>query len=221
MAMNLNLNELTVENIGSWPVSVKVALVSVVCVAILGLGYFYDTKKQVQHKSNLVKTEVHLRKDFETKQHLAVNLQKYHIQIIKMRRTFGDMLRQLPSKTDVPGLLEDISKTGVASGLEFKLFDPVHEIQHEFYAELPINISVVGNYHQLGEFVSNVAALDRIVTLHNLIIVERKNEKQRRNAKKPVINFDDRLLMNITAKTYRYTEENENNGINNNGNPKG
>lgn len=209
MAINLNLNDLSFDNIGAWPKPIKIIVVILLAAAICGLGYWFDTQKQLQRKGVLAKQEQSLRKEFEEKQHLAANLRTYRVQIEQMKRSFGDMLRQLPSKTEVPGLLEDISKAGVASGLEFKLFDPAEEIQHEFYSELPIHMSVVGTYHQLGEFVSRVASLDRIVTLHDVnitVIDDKQGNKSSAN------NLEhESLQMKITAKTYRYTEGEEQN----------
>ncbi len=115
-----------------------------------------------------------------------------------MERTFGAMLRQLPGKTEVPSLLVDISQTGLAAGLEEKLFQPANEVRRDFYAELPIRIRLTGNYHELGTFVSGIAALPRIVTLHN---IEVKPESKDAGL--------DQLVLDVTAKTYRYLDEDE------------
>ena len=136
---------------------------------------------------------------FTGKAHQAANLPAYRAQMEEMKRSFGTMLRQLPSKTEVAELLVDISQTGLESGLEFELFKPEKEKPAEFYAELPIKIKVTGRYHQFGQFVSDVAALSRIVTLHDFTIAPLKVQ-----GKEP-----DALTMEVTAKTYRYLEEGE------------
>jgi type IV pilus assembly protein PilO len=141
--------------------------------------------------------EIDLRKTFEQKQAKAANFEQYKQQLAEMERTFGAMLRQLPGKTEVPNLLVDISQTGLAAGLEEKLFQPSNEIRRDFYAELPIRIRLTGSYHELGNFVSGIAALPRIVTLHNVDI---------RPENKDSI---DLLTLDVTAKTYRYLEEDE------------
>jgi type IV pilus assembly protein PilO len=145
----------------------------------------------------LQKQEVSLKTDFENKQHQAANLQAYRNQLELMNARFGAMLKQLPAKNEMPGLLEEISKTGVASGLKFELFAPQPEIKHDFYVELPIKISVIGTYMQLAMFLSRVAEMSRIVTLHEFTIsgVSSKDNK-------PV--SEDELVMSITAKIYRY-----------------
>jgi type IV pilus assembly protein PilO len=143
-------------------------------------------------------TEQDLRSQFETKQQQAANLDAYKGQLAEMERTFGAMLRQLPGKTEVPNLLVDISQTGLAAGLQEKLFQPANEETKGFYAELPIKIRLVGSYHQFGAFVSGIAALPRIVTLQDIEI------KPQGNGKDPGY---DNLTMDITAKTYRYIED--------------
>jgi len=201
--INMNLNELNLEDIGSWPPAVKKILIGLVCVIIIFLGFWFDTREQINQLKHHQQTEVKLKKKFEVKQQHAVNLDAYKVQLSEISRTFGKMLHQLPSKTEVPGLLEDISETGVANGLEFKLFDPQAEVQRDFYAELPIRISVVGNYHQLAQFVSDVAALSRIVTLHDFeMFLAKPDEEQVKSA-----DFMKRKMLGmvITAKTYRYT----------------
>ena len=135
-----------------------------------------------------------LKSEFEKKQAKASNLDAYKKQMQEMEESFGAMLRQLPSKTEVDDLLIDVSQTGLSSGIEFELFKPQSEKRIEFYAELPIQISMLGTYHQFGKFVSGVAALPRIVTLHDINLSSSK---------------DGRLKMDVTAKTYRYLDENE------------
>ncbi len=191
---DLDLNNLDLSSLGSWPMPVKAALIAVVCIAVLALGYFLDTQKQLAELETSRTKEISLKKDFETKQAKAVQLDAYKKQMEEMKQSFGAMLRQLPSKTEVEDLLVDISQTGLASGIEFQLFKPEGERQIEFYAELPISIKMTGSYHQFGRFVSGIAALPRIVTLHNISISGGKEAD---------------LTMNVQAKTYRYLDEAE------------
>lgn len=200
MALDLaQFRNLDPNNIGSWPQLVKGVLIGVICVAVLGLGYWFDTQEQLAVLERTRKSEITLKKDFETKQAKAVNLEAYRQQMAEMEESFGTMLRQLPSKTEVADLLVDITQTGLASGLEFDLFKPGNASPKEFYAELPIQLVVNGAYHSFGEFVSGVAALPRIVTLHdiNISISKKKGTKS------------DDLTMQANAKTYRYLDEEE------------
>lgn len=191
---DIDLNNLDLSSLGSWPMPVKAALIAVICIAVLLLGYFLDTQKQLDELERKRTEETSLKQDFETKQAKAVQLDAYKKQMEEMKQSFGAMLRQLPSKTEVEDLLVDISQTGLASGIEFLLFQPQAERQIDFYAELPITIKMTGNYHQFGKFVSGIAALPRIVTLHNISITGGK---------------DGELSMNVLAKTYRYLDEAE------------
>lgn len=192
--MNIDLNELDLNEVGTWPWSVKIILILLTGVFILFLGYWTDTKKQLAVLDVSQKEELSLRTTFEVKQHKAANLDSYKEQMNIMKASFGALLRQLPEKTQVPGLLEDISHQGLAAGLEFRSIRLQPEKEIDFYVELPIELSVIGNFHQFGEFVSNVAALPRIVTLHDFAI-------------HPVTadGNGESLIMNVTAKTYRYT----------------
>ncbi|MCW8829202.1 MAG: type 4a pilus biogenesis protein PilO [Gammaproteobacteria bacterium] len=199
MSIDLNnfadqFRNLDPDNIGNWPVLVRGLIVLIVAVAVLGAGYYFDTQNQLEVLARHESTENTLKKDFEKKQSKAVNLEAYQAQMVEMEESFGTMLRQLPSKTEVADLLVDITQTGLASGLEFDLFKPNNESPKEFYAELPISIEVNGGYHQLGAFVSGVAALPRIVTLHDIQIKAGK---------------EGQLKMAATAKTYRYLDEDE------------
>lgn len=188
-----DINELDFKNIGGWPTPAKIGLIVILSVAILGAGYWFDTQHQLQALKDAQAKELELKQTFESKQAKAVNLEAYTVQLQEMKKTFGAMLRQLPSKAEVADLLVDISQTGLASGLEFELFSPKTEIPKDFYAELPISIRVTGGYHELGAFVSGVAALPRIVTLHDTSITHPEKA--------------DKLVMEVTAKTYRYLDE--------------
>lgn len=190
---DIDLNNLDLSNIGTWPTAVKVALILIVSAAVAAAGFFLDVQKQIDKLERAERSEITLKQEFETKQAKAVNLEAYKQQLKEIEESFGAMLRQLPSKTEVEGLLVDISQTGLASGIEFQLFKPQGERFIEFYAELPIQMKMTGDYHEFGGFVSGVAALPRIVTLHDISIT--KDEKT------------SKLTMEVTAKTYRYLDD--------------
>ncbi len=192
---DIDLNNLDFNNVGAWPVPVKAGLIVVVCILILVAGYFLDVKGQLENLERARGQEATLKQEFERKQAKAANLEKYKAQLEEMKKSFGTMLRQLPSKTEVEDLLVDISQTGLAAGIEFQLFQPGQERQIEFYAELPIKMKMTGTYHQFGRFVGGIAALPRIVTLHDINISRDKKT--------------DKLVMDVTAKTYRYMDEAE------------
>ncbi|KPK49806.1 MAG: pilus assembly protein PilO [Thiotrichales bacterium SG8_50] len=188
------LNELDLRNVASWPLPARAIVIAIIFAGVLGLGYWLDIKDQGMRLEKAEQKEQELRQALEVKAKKAANLQAYEQQLEEMRESFGAMLRQLPNKTEVAELLVDISQTGLASGLEFELFKPQSEIPKEFYAELPISIRVKGDYHEFGNFISGVAALPRIVTVHD-VAIERSKEQG--------------LTMNILAKTYRYLDEEE------------
>lgn len=197
---DIDLNNLDLSNIGSWPLLVKAVLVAIVAIAVLTLGYFLDVQSQQENLDRITSEEKRLKSDFELKQAKAANLDAYKAQMIEMEDSFGAMIRQLPSKTEVEDLLIDISQTGLASGIEFQLFKPMTEKHIEFYAELPIQLKMTGTYHQFGEFVSGIAALPRIVTLENISMTSSKGKGK---GKKELLSMD------VTAKTYRYLDESE------------
>jgi len=159
-------------------------------VAALGTGYWFHIKALQAELARVAGEESGLRADLESKAVLAANLAAYRQQMVEMEESFGDLLRQLPGQTEVPGLLEDITFTGLGSGLEFSTIALQSEVTAEFYIELPINIVVTGGYHDLGAFVSGVSSLSRIVTLHDFAISAGENPSE--------------LTMTITARTYRY-----------------
>lgn len=193
---DLNLNELTLDNIGQWPKPVKAGMIIILSVLLVGAGYWFLVKSKYEQHTLLQNEERTLKMKFERKQHQASNLQAYQVQMQKMQDRFGTMLKQLPTENEMPGLLEDISRTGIASGLVFELFAPKSEIKHDFYIELPISIEVVGNYHQLAVFISRVAQMGRIVTLHDFTIEPASTDKLKQSG--------DQLVMKMTAKIYRY-----------------
>ncbi|KTD74053.1 type 4a pilus biogenesis protein PilO [Legionella tucsonensis] len=194
---NINLNELTLENVGQWPLLVKICVLMGVSILIIALGYWLIIQDNFSQFNKLKEQEATLKVDFENKQRQLFNLPAYRLQLQVMTERFTLMLKQLPEKNQMPGLLEDISKTGVASGLKFELFAPQPEVVHDFYIERPIKISVVGTYFQLAMFISRVAEMDRIVTLHDFSIEEVSSKDNK-------VVSEDELVMSITAKIYRY-----------------
>ena len=186
----MNLSEINwdINASGSWPVPVKAAAVVLVCVLVAAAGIYWDTLGQLDELSSLEKQEVDLKSDFETKQKKAANLQDYRDQLAQIETSLAIMIKQMPTKEEVASLLVDISQTGLASGLEFRLFKPGAPIARDFYSELPIAIQVVGKYEELSLFVSGLAALPRIVTVHDVKISP--------------VGKDDTMLMDATVKTY-------------------
>jgi len=198
--MDLNqLNELDFNNIGDWPGPVKAVAIALLCGALAGGWYYYDRKDQVSQLQTTEQKEPKLRASFEAKQRKAANLNAYRHQLEEMKESFGAMLRQLPDKTEVAALLVDVSQTGLAAGLDFELFQPSGEHLKDFYAELPIQVRVTGQYHEFGRFISGLAALPRIVTIHNINIGS--------HGKKAAKGVAERLTMSATVKTYRYLDE--------------
>ena len=192
---NFDFNDLDINNVGSWPGPVKIILMAIVFVIVLGSGYYFHlTDKQALLERSETQ-EISLRKDYESKSMQAANLDAYRRQREEMRATFGALLRQLPSDTEVPGLVEDINRMAVDNELTIESMELQNERQTEFYVELPIDIVVEGDYHKIGAFVSGVANLSRIVTLHDFRMVPQESPQQ--------------LKMTILAKTYRYLEEEE------------
>lgn len=192
-----DINNLDPSNPGVWPAGFKIAVFVIVFVALVYAGWHFDITKLREELAGLKQKEIEQIQVLEIKQKKVANLDALKDQMKEMEQSFDDMLRQLPNKTEVADLLIDISQTGLAAGLEFKLFQPKGETPREFYAELPINISIVGDYHQFGEFVSGIAALPRIVTTHDIQIQPIGAEAP---AERP-------LSMTAVAKTYRALEE--------------
>jgi len=199
--MNLidELKSLDPNDPGRWPLSVRAGCV-VLCFAVLAIFLFwylvYREQKPLLDSARTV--EQQKRAEFKTKHSKAVNLEVYQQQLADIERSFGALLRQLPGKTEVPSLLVDISQVGVGAGLEEKLFQPAaDEVKKDFYAELPIKIRLTGSYHQMGEFVSGIAALPRIVTLNGITIKPDNKDMY------------DNLSLELTAKTYRYLDDTE------------
>ncbi len=183
---------------GRWPLPVRAGAVGIAFIVLtVALIYFFVWDEQRPELQQRQDEEQTLRQEFHTKHAKAVNLELYKQQLKDIERSFGALLRQLPGKTEVPNLLVDISQTGLSSGLEEKLFQPQPEVKKDFYAELPIKIRLTGSYHQFGQFVSGIAALPRIVTLHDIDIRSENKDAY------------DQLSLELTAKTYRYLDEDE------------
>ncbi len=195
------LQTLDPQNIGSWPMPVKAMVYVLVFIGVLVLGYMLDLSGIKTSLDNGELEQQTLLTEFESKVFKAQNLETYKQQLKDMEDSFGALLRQLPQDTEVPGLLEDITHTGLGSGLEFDAIDLGNEAAKDFYAEQPINIQVTGDYHAFGAFVSGVSALPRIVTLHDFSIAAKTSAGSRRDdGGAPV------LTMKILAKTYRYND---------------
>ncbi len=187
-----SLSDIEFNEPGEWPQLFKIIAVSIVCIGLLVAGYYGIIKDKKIALEAAEQKELALKQEFEAKNAKAVNLEAYKEQLAEMRVAFSSMLQQLPRKSEVADLLIDISRTGLVNGLEFELFRPEGERPVDFYAELPIQMKVTGTYHQFGEFVSAIAALPRIVTMHNLVM-------------NPIAG--GLMTMDITAKTYRYFDE--------------
>ena len=199
--MNLieQLRTLDPRDVGRWPLPVRgffIFLIFAICAGFCWYMWVWDDYRPILQKAEA--DELDLKSQFENKQQRAANLDAYKAQLGEMERSFGAMLRQLPGKTEVPNLLVDISQTGLAAGLQEKLFQPSGEQSKGFYAELPIKIRLVGSYHEFGTFVSGIAALPRIVTLHDIQITPVAPDK---------VGGYDNLTMDVTAKTYRYIDD--------------
>ncbi len=196
--MNLvdDLRNLDVNDVGRWPLLFRVGVIALVFVMVVGLGIYWtiiqDRAPQLERAQQDEQT---LRVTFENKQRKAANYDAYKAQLEQIEQSFGTMLRQLPGETEIPSLIVDISQTGLAAGLQEKLFQPQPEIPRDFYAEKPIKIRLSGGYHEIANFVSGVAALPRIVTLHNITITPEDRDTY------------DLLSLEVTAQTYRYIEE--------------
>lgn len=186
-----DINDLTADNIGTWPTIVKAVVWLLALVGILFAGYTFIISDMLLAQEGAIAEEATLKKQFEDKAYQAANLQAYRKQMDEMKESFGALISQLPSDTEVPGLLEDISNRGAGSGLAFKNIILQSEATREFYIELPIKIVATGTYHDMGAFVSGVASLPRIVTLSNFSIT-------------PVSGGN--LTLDITASTYRYKD---------------
>jgi type IV pilus assembly protein PilO len=203
------LRQLDPRDIGRWPFLFRALGVALVFLVTTGLLiYYFVNRGNLEDLRKAEAEQTSLWQTFDEKQRKAANLEAYRQQLAEIERTFGAMLRQLPGKTEVPSLLVDISQTGLAAGLQEQLFQPGSEARKDFYAELPIKIELSGGYHEFGQFVSGIAALPRIVTLHDIEITHGAAQ-QRANVRGHAPAPNDQLTLSLTAKTYRYLEEGE------------
>lgn len=201
--MDLNqLSDLDFSDIGNWPVVAKAVLVVFLCGVVAGGWYWFVTLDQLDNLTRVEARETELRASFETKQRLAANLEIHREQLVQIEEFLTDLLRQLPGSAEIAALLVDVSQTGLAAGLEFDLFRPAGEVSKSFYAELPIQVEVTGTYHDLGRFASGLAALSRIVTVHDVVISSLDRSVSGAAAA-------SKLRMQATVKTYRYIEDEE------------
>lgn len=200
----IDIENLTLENLPDWPINVKIAVIVVSCIAVIFLAYWLDISSQIASLHDLKSQETTIRAAIETEQQQAANISIYKAQLKSVNDQFKYMLNQLPNQSEVPKLLEYISQVGAENGLVFKLFKPLPEVQKDFFVELPIQISVTGDYHQLAHFVSDIAALPRIVTMHDFTIAPQDTSASGANSKSSGFS-GEQLQMDILAKTYRYT----------------
>ena len=189
---DVDFADLDIQQIGVWPAALKAILLLTVLLVILALGYFFKVQDVSKQTQIAARQEAELLREYENKAFLAANLDAYRAQMVELDETFGALLQQLPKDTEVPGLLEDITEVAYGSGLSMKSISLQPEKTTEYYVELPIRIDVIGDYHDFGSFVSGVASLPRIVTLHDYTIKETEGAL---------------LNMVIEAKTYRYKTE--------------
>ena len=201
----MSVKDLNFQNTGSWPQEYKLGFCAIVVLLILGLAWWFFVRDQTDELEGLERQETELRSEFETKQGRAANLEPLKLQLAQMEQQLQQMLRQLPSKTEMPDLIVDISQTALATGLTTELFQPGPETPKEFYAEKPISLRMVGSYHQFGAFVSGVASLPRVVilTMHDISL------KPRNTGNGGGIRRDVPLELSGTVKTYRYLDEEE------------
>lgn len=201
-----DFNNIDFKNAGSLPNAVKAVLLTVLFLIILALGYYFLWSPALESLDTAKAKEQELRKVFLEKKGLAINLDGYKQQMVEIEKTFGALLRQLPNKSQMDGLLTDINQAGLGRGLEFELFKPGQETQAEFYAEMPIAIKVLGKYHDLGAFATDISKLSRIVTLNDLSISS-GNKEGIKDTKATA--SDAVLVMEATARTYRYLDSDE------------
>jgi type IV pilus assembly protein PilO len=193
------LRQLDPRDVGRWPGVFRAAAVGAIFLVLTILFvYLLPMRTQLPDLQDAQAKETELMRTFDERQVKAANFDAYKTQLTDMERSFGAMLRQLPGRTEVPSLLVDISQAGLSAGLQEKLFQPGAEVRKDFYAELPIKIRLAGNYHQFGSFVSGIAALPRIVTLHDIAITQDTRDAS-----------GDKLILDVTAKTYRYLDDTE------------
>jgi type IV pilus assembly protein PilO len=201
--MNLDdFNNIDIKNAGNLPIPVKAVLLAIIFVVLLGMGYYFLLSPALETLDQETAKEQELKDVFFQKKSQALNMEAYRAQMVEIEKTFGALLRQLPDKSQIDGLLTDINQAGLSRGLEFELFKPGDETQAEFYAEMPIAIKVLGNYHDLGAFATDISKLSRIVTISDISV-------QPQNKEAKAGKTDGMLVMEAIAKTYRYLDADE------------
>jgi type IV pilus assembly protein PilO len=193
-----DFNNIDFKNAGSLPMPVKLVLLSIVFLILVALGYWFLWSPEIDEFDQAKAKEEELRQTFLTKKAQAVKIEAYKQQMIDIEKTFGALLKQLPDKSQMDGLLTDINQAGLGRGLEFELFKPGQEVVADFYAEMPIQIKIKGNYHDIGAFATDISKLSRIVTLNDLSIIPMNKDAK-----------DSVLEMDAVAKTYRYLDSSE------------
>ncbi len=204
--MSFSLSDLDPNDFSSWPLKAKIGVIVIACLALAFAGYWFLLKGQMEDLRLAQNKERQLKQSFLEKKGLAVNLPAYRKQMKQMEESFSVLLRQLPDKTEIPELLIDISQAGLGRGLQFELFQPQIPVNHEFYSEIPIKVRVVGQYHSMGQFVSDLAALPRVVTLGDVDIKKwkpmKRSRRQTAEEKGP-----PKLTMEATVKTFHYLDD--------------
>ena len=203
MAIDLQEFNSLMEDPGNVSLPIKIIAILIVLSAVLFLGYKMIIIDQIDQLERVHSEESNLRVSYEKKQARANQLPAFKTQLSDMQESFGSLIKQLPSNTEIPGLILDISEKGLSNGLEIDLFEPKPEIRKEFYAEKPIKIKAKGSYDELASFVSDLSALPRIVTINDIRLTPEKESKEKNNRKKTV----SRIVMEATIQTYRYMEE--------------
>jgi type IV pilus assembly protein PilO len=204
--MNLSdLNDLDFSNTGSWPTPIKVIAIIFVIAIVAAAGYWFDTKDLLAKLEKVQIEEARLKDEFREKQKVVANIEAYRARLEELRGLLATMLEQLPTKTEMPDLLESISDTGKVNGLSFDRFEPKPEQPREFYAAVPIAIEARATYHQFGAFISSIAALDRIVTLENAAL----STPERSRADNQDVMNESNLTIKATLQTYRYLDESD------------
>ncbi len=193
-----DFNNIDIKNAGSLPMPVKLVLLGFICVILIGLGYWFLWSTQIDEFDQAEAKEQELRQVFLVKKGQAVKIDAYKQQMIDIEKTFGALLKQLPDKSQMDGLLTDINQAGLGRGLEFELFKPGQETTADFYAEMPIQIKIKGSYHDVGAFATDISKLSRIVTLNDMAISPLNRDSK-----------DSPLILEAVAKTYRYLDSSE------------
>lgn len=193
-----DFNNIDFKNVGSLPMPMKLVLLSVLALVLVGLGYWFLWSPEIEEFDQAKAKEEELRQVFTTKKGQAIKVEAYKQQMVDIEKTFGALLKQLPDKSQMDGLLTDINQAGLGRGLEFELFKPGQETVADFYAEMPIQLKIKGNYHDVGTFATDISKLSRIATLNDLVITPLNKDSK-----------DSVLVFEAVAKTYRYLDNSE------------